>query len=131
LFFEWCSGKDELFSLASAVLIRGGHGTIAQAILRGKPMVLLPIPHHTEQIGNAAKVAALGAGISLDGVGVASSDLDEAICRVLEEAGFRGAVSGLRELALRYDGVKGVVNRVLGQLGHEPRGSLATRPVSA
>jgi len=131
LFFEWCSVKDELFSLASAVLIRGGHGTIAQAILRGKPMVLLPIPHHTEQIGNAAKIAALGAGITLDGVGLSSSDLDDAIGRVVEEEGYCRAVSGLRDLALRYDGVKTVANTVLEQLGQEPRVSLTTIPVSS
>jgi UDP:flavonoid glycosyltransferase YjiC (YdhE family) len=45
------------------VICHAGHGTVAMALLRGRPLVMLP--HHPEQLINAANVVRYGAGEAL------------------------------------------------------------------
>ncbi|MXO59367.1 glycosyltransferase [Altererythrobacter salegens] len=48
---------------ATLVVTHGGHGTVARALLHKLPMLV--IPHGRDQDGNAARVAAHGAGLML------------------------------------------------------------------
>lgn len=90
-YYEWCPVRDELFSLADLVIIRGGLTTISQALCWGKPSLLVPIPGHTEQTGNARKVDALGAGVYLDPYHFSRAAFLEALDRAMGEEVRQGA----------------------------------------
>jgi UDP-N-acetylglucosamine--N-acetylmuramyl-(pentapeptide) pyrophosphoryl-undecaprenol N-acetylglucosamine transferase len=50
----------DVLEASSLVVSRAGHGTIMKAMMLGKPMILIPIPDHTEQYGNAKRASKLG-----------------------------------------------------------------------
>jgi hypothetical protein len=59
-----------------AAILNAGHGTTAELLLAGKP--LLQVPLHVEQFHNAANTERLGAGIH------AQADRVESLCRAID-----------------------------------------------
>lgn len=57
---DWIENEFEYLKACDLVLSRAGHGTIMKALTYGKPLILIPIPDHTEQYGNAARAMSLG-----------------------------------------------------------------------
>ena len=79
---------------AAAMVGHGGSASTLAAMAAGVPLVSVPL--YADQPSNAARVAALGAGITLDGV----DGLAEAVCAVLGDPLYRdGAVRVGREIA--------------------------------
>ena len=76
--------QAEVFAEADAMVGHGGFGTTMGALLAGVPQVVVPL--FADQPYNAARVAALGAGVATDPAGVRA-----AVERVLAEPGFRAA----------------------------------------
>jgi UDP-N-acetylglucosamine--N-acetylmuramyl-(pentapeptide) pyrophosphoryl-undecaprenol N-acetylglucosamine transferase len=58
--YDWIEDQHKVLEASSVVVSRAGHGTIMKAIMLGKPMILIPIPDHTEQSGNAKRASKLG-----------------------------------------------------------------------
>ena len=58
--YDWVEDQYELLKASNIVISRAGHGTIMKALLLAKPMILVPIPDHTEQHGNAKRASQLG-----------------------------------------------------------------------
>jgi UDP-N-acetylglucosamine--N-acetylmuramyl-(pentapeptide) pyrophosphoryl-undecaprenol N-acetylglucosamine transferase len=58
--YDWIENQNEVLEASSVVVSRAGHGTIMKSIMLGKPMILIPIPDHTEQYGNAKRASKLG-----------------------------------------------------------------------
>ena len=58
--YGWVENQYELLKASDLVISRAGHGTIMKAITLGKPMILIPIPDHTEQYGNAMRAYKMG-----------------------------------------------------------------------
>ena len=58
--YDWVDDQYELLKAADIVISRAGHGIIMKAITFEKPMILVPIPDHTEQYGNATRACKLG-----------------------------------------------------------------------
>jgi UDP:flavonoid glycosyltransferase YjiC (YdhE family) len=58
--YDWVEDQYELLKVSDVVVSRAGHGTIMKAIMLGKPMILIPVPDHTEQYGNAKRASKLG-----------------------------------------------------------------------
>lgn len=81
-YYEWCSLAKNFFRACDVVVSRAGHGTLAQAIICGKPSLLVPIPGQTEQEGNSRKAVKLGVSLA-----ISQDDLTL--------GGFRGAVERL------------------------------------
>ncbi|MFZ6646157.1 glycosyltransferase [Undibacterium sp. TJN25] len=75
---------DSLIPRARFVICSAGVGTIASALLAGKPMLLIPI--YTEQFGNAVKIEKLGAGINAKGT--IRSDLRQLIKRLIDDPSY-------------------------------------------
>ena len=116
LYYEWCPIKDELFTLSDAVIIRAGHSTIAQSISFGKPMIVIPIPTHSEQICNARKVTKLGIGIFLDQKYLAPSKLDESISSIMQNE-FTKNIKRLKNIADKFDGIENTVKIIVDHIG--------------
>ena len=58
--YGWIEDQYEVLEASSVVVSRAGHGTIMKSIMLGKPMILIPIPDHTEQYVNAKRASKLG-----------------------------------------------------------------------
>ena len=57
--FDWLENQEDYIDACDIVVGRAGHGTIMKSLAFGKPMILVPIPDHTEQMGNARRAAQL------------------------------------------------------------------------
>ncbi|MGQ9719305.1 MAG: glycosyltransferase family protein [Nitrososphaerales archaeon] len=108
-YYEWCPVKDELFALADVIITRGGHSTIAQSILFGKPMILIPIINHSEQMSNARKVSKLGIGVSMDERHLTPERLEESVYLMIEND-YKRKAERLRVIAKNFDGVESTLN---------------------
>lgn len=90
---------------AAVVVCAGGHGTVAKALVRGLPLVVVPGPG--DQRENALRVARLGAGVC-----VPLERLGEAVREVLAHPRYAAAARRLAETA-RGLGPDAAASRVL------------------
>lgn len=58
--YDWLPNRFEVLKACDLVISRAGLGTITHAICYGKPLILIPTPSQTEQVGNAKRVTELG-----------------------------------------------------------------------
>jgi UDP:flavonoid glycosyltransferase YjiC (YdhE family) len=104
----WNELLDPIILVSDLIISRGGHSTIGKCILAGKPMVLIPIAYHGEQINNSKKVERLGLGKFVDPVKTNPKHLAEKILMALDDEGQRRRALAFSELALRYDAFRTV-----------------------
>ena len=83
--FDWIQNQDDYMIVSDVVVSRAGHGTIMKSLVYGKPMVLVPIPDHTEQYGNARRAEALKVARIIDQSKLNGCTLDTALNEVLTE----------------------------------------------
>lgn len=86
--FSWVEDPLELMKLSDVVICRSGQTTLAKALALGRPVIMIPIPAHGEQLGNAYSVAENGAGIILQQEDLCYESLKESIERALK-CGFK------------------------------------------
>lgn len=111
-YYEWCPIRDELFAMASLIVMRGGHTALSQAIQFGKPVVTIPIENHGEQLGNAEKISELGAGIMLSPKRLTAAELKAAIQKGIEEPSFKQRALEMMDRAESLDGTKNIADIV-------------------
>ena len=56
----WIENRFEYMKACDLVVSRGGHETILQTICYKKPSIIIPVPKHPEQYGNARRAMELG-----------------------------------------------------------------------
>ena len=79
---------------ADAVVGHGGFGTTMAALGGGVPQVIIPL-FAFDQFLNAERVAAIGAGVCLDGGPAAASALAPALTKVLGDPAYRETARGV------------------------------------
>jgi UDP:flavonoid glycosyltransferase YjiC (YdhE family) len=57
---NWVKDRFDLLKACDLVISRGGHETMMQSICYGKPSIIIPVPKHPEQYGNARRAQELG-----------------------------------------------------------------------
>ena len=57
---DWISDRFDVLNACDLVVSRGGHETMMQSICYGKPSIIIPVPKHPEQYGNARRAQELG-----------------------------------------------------------------------
>lgn len=102
---------------ARLVVCHGGHGTVIKALASGTPVLCLPLGR--DQLDNAARVAASGAGLRLKPTAT-GRELAEAMRRLLDEPAFSAAARRLADAIAREAAADG---------GIEALEELAARPV--
>ncbi|MFQ6123119.1 MAG: glycosyltransferase [Candidatus Heimdallarchaeota archaeon] len=63
--FGWIDDPHMYYQKCDVIIARPGHNTVTEALLHGKPMLLLPIKNHLEYISIAKKIEEMGIGIQL------------------------------------------------------------------
>lgn len=115
-YYEWCPVRDELFAMASVIVMRGGHTALSQAIQFGKPVVTIPIENHGEQLGNSEKIAELGAGIMLYPKNLTANELKAGVEKVISDRLYERRAIELMVKAEELDGTKNIVDMVRSYL---------------
>lgn len=81
--FDWIPNQDDYIMSSDVIISRAGHGTIMKSLAYGKPMLLIPIPDHTEQYGNAKRAETLRVAKIVDQKRVNPQVLDSLIQSLL------------------------------------------------
>lgn len=81
--YEWVVDPLELVKISDVVITRAGQTTLAKILALGKPVLMIPIPGHAEQYGNASSVEENNAGIKLDEEFLNEETLRDALNRLL------------------------------------------------
>jgi len=82
--YDWIENQEDFIKASDLVVARAGHGTIMKSLVYGKPMVLVPIPDHTEQYGNAFRATSLHVAEMIDQNMLNHDTLKSKVERVLE-----------------------------------------------
>ena len=77
--YDWIENQDDLIRASDVIVSRAGHGTIMKALVFGKPLVLIPIPDHTEQYANAKRATSLNVARMIDQSSLNAHSLESAI----------------------------------------------------
>ena len=91
---QWVPQRD-VMPHAAAMVCHGGFGTTRMGLSAGVPMVV--IPSFADQPFNARRVAALGAGIALEGGPGAMSRLGDAVHVLLDDRTYREAAQRIAD----------------------------------
>lgn len=81
--FDWIPNQDEYMISSDIIIARAGHGIMMKALTYGKPMLLIPIPDHTEQYGNSRRAESMGVAKVLDQNKVSSTKIDDILQKLL------------------------------------------------
>jgi len=81
--YDWIENQDDFIMASDLVVSRAGHGTIMKSLVYGKPMILIPIPDHTEQYGNARRAVTLRVAQMIDQKKLNPETLNSAIQEIL------------------------------------------------
>jgi UDP:flavonoid glycosyltransferase YjiC (YdhE family) len=87
--YDWIENQDDFVGASDVIVSRAGHGTIMKSLVYGKPMILIPIPDHTEQYGNARRAISLQVAQVIDQNRLNRQTLESAINGVLEHSEYR------------------------------------------
>ncbi len=115
-YYEWCPVRDEIFAMSSALVLRGGHAALSQAIQFGKPILTIPIENHGEQLGNSKKIAKIGAGIVLNPKELKASQVTNAIYEVINDSQYQQKANLLMKLTEKLNGIENVVKIIRSYL---------------
>jgi UDP:flavonoid glycosyltransferase YjiC (YdhE family) len=91
-------------------VIRAGHEVISQAIEHGKPVVIIPIPNHGEQLGNSEKVERMKIGIRLEPSKIEAYQVAEAIHKILDDQSYLENVLKIKKVSDGLDGINNALN---------------------
>ena len=80
----WIEDRFEYLNACDLVISRGGHETIMQSVCYQKPSIIIPVPRHPEQYGNARRAVELGVANAIPQNNVNKKTLLETIDEILE-----------------------------------------------
>jgi len=84
LIVPWLEDEHLALSAADVVVSRAGQTTVLKSIAFGCRMVLMPVPDHAEQTGNAASAASKGLAVVVDQRDLNPDSLRSAVLSALE-----------------------------------------------
>ena len=115
LVYKWTPNRFEYLKACDLVVSRAGHGTIAQSLSYGKPMLLIPTPNHTEQYNNARKVKTMGVAEILDQQNLSRETLVNAVKGTLNKGGHEERAEQIMEEVGELDGLETAI-RIIRQV---------------
>lgn len=116
--YRWVDNPAKIFIISDLVICRAGQTTLAKALASGKPVIMIPIPAHSEQLGNALSVAETGAGIILQQNQLSFETLKSAIRRILSMESFRESAEEYRRLYMKLNSIEQICSRVSKLVEH-------------
>ena len=103
--YKWLLNQDEYLNACDVVVSRAGHGTIMKSLIYGKPMILIPIPDHTEQIGNARRAAQLHVAKVIDQNALGGDALTLAVEDIITSGVYQRSAAEISDSAKTLNGI--------------------------
>jgi len=116
--YDWIQNQDDYIRASDVIVSRAGHGTIMKSLVYGKPMVLVPIPDHTEQIGNARRATELHVAKVIDQNALNGKSLKTAIDEILKSNEYRRKAAEISRVAGSIRGIPTACD-MIEKLGRE------------
>ncbi|MDQ1280306.1 MAG: UDP-N-acetylglucosamine--N-acetylmuramyl-(pentapeptide) pyrophosphoryl-undecaprenol [Thermoproteota archaeon] len=110
--YDWLPNRFEVLKACDLVISRAGLGTITQAICYGKPLLLIPTPHQTEQLNNAKRAEKLGVAMILDQKALNCDLLLSAVKKFFSLDSYKIKAEEIQREVSRYDAVNTTVKMI-------------------
>ena len=101
----WIENRFDYLEACDAVISRGGHETLMQSISYGKPSVIIPVPKHPEQYGNARRAMELKVAKAMHQRDITLEHLVQRLDEVLESNSTRRVLEKINEEEHLGDGL--------------------------
>lgn len=111
--YEWMPNRFEYLKACDLVVARAGHGTLAQSICYGKPIILVPTPSHTEQLNNAGRAVELGIAEMIEQDNLNKQTLLRAVQKLLRDKRFKDRMRQIQEEVIGLDGIETAVQNIM------------------
>lgn len=110
--YDWIDGIEEYLEACDLVLSRAGHMTILGSLVYGKPLLVIPVPDHPEQLGNARRAVELGVAAVLTADQLTADLLTSTIDRMLNSREYSRHAAEIRDLARNMRGLERVISTI-------------------
>jgi len=110
--FPWIENRFDYLEACDLVISRGGHETLMQSISYGKPSIIIPMPKHPEQYGNARRAMEMKVAKSIHQRDVTLEHLVKRVDEVIGSARIKKVLTEINEKEHLGDGL----NRTLETL---------------
>jgi len=110
--YGWIPNRFEYLKACDLVIARAGHGTVAQSICYGKPLILVPTPSHTEQLNNAKSAVELGIAKMIEQENLNKQTLLATVRKILENSQFQERAKQIQKDALKLNGLETAVQTI-------------------
>lgn len=111
--YGWIPNRFEYLKACDLVIARAGHGTVAQSICYGKPMILVPTPSHTEQLNNTKNAVELGIAKMIEQDDLNKNVLLATIGKILENSQFQERAEQIKEDVIKLNGLETAVQTIV------------------
>jgi len=98
--YDWIENQDDFISASDVIVSRAGHGIMMKSLVYGKPMVLIPIPDHTEQYSNARRAIFLHVAGMIDQNRLTPETLESAIQEILKAGRYKVNAASIRDTVI-------------------------------
>jgi UDP-N-acetylglucosamine--N-acetylmuramyl-(pentapeptide) pyrophosphoryl-undecaprenol N-acetylglucosamine transferase len=112
--YEWIENQDDFIKASDLIISRAGHGTIMKSLVCGKPMILVPIPEHTEQYGNAHRATSLRVAQTLDQSRLTHQTLELTIHDLLQNKQYHAHSLEVMKTAASLDAISAACESISG-----------------
>jgi UDP:flavonoid glycosyltransferase YjiC (YdhE family) len=113
----WIENRFDYLEACDAVISRGGHETLMQSISYCKPSVIIPVPKHPEQYGNARRAMALKVARVIHQRDLTLDHLVQRIDEIIESNMTKEILKHINEKEHLGDGIKRTVETISDYLG--------------
>ena len=111
--YGWIPNRFEYLKACDLVIARAGHGTVAQSICYGKPLILVPTPSHTEQLNNAKNAVELGIAEMIEQDDLNKHTLLATVRKILENSEFQERAEQIQEEVIKFNGLETAVQIIV------------------
>ena len=105
----WIENRFDYLEACDAVISRGGHETLMQSISYSKPSIIIPVPKHPEQYGNARRAVELKVARAMHQRDISLDHLVQRLDEVLESSKVRRVLEEINEKERLGDGLNRTV----------------------
>jgi UDP-N-acetylglucosamine--N-acetylmuramyl-(pentapeptide) pyrophosphoryl-undecaprenol N-acetylglucosamine transferase len=112
--YDWIENQDDFIEASDIIVSRAGHGTIMKSLCHGKPMILIPIPDHTEQYNNARRAVSIHVAEMIDQGNLNANTLKTAVERILKDGEYRSSLERIMKTATSIHAVATASDLLVG-----------------
>jgi UDP:flavonoid glycosyltransferase YjiC (YdhE family) len=110
--YRWTNLYYELVKACDVMVTRAGHGTLSVAMCYGKPTVAIPVPNHTEQLGNAYRAEQIGFAKVIPQELLTFEKLFSAVEEIVNDDRLISKVEQIQRDISKFDAIKNAVETI-------------------